>query len=216
MAYYPGTNNSEVINISSWGAPVYPETAHSVNAMGGDDTVYGSAYYDILQGGTGNDTMYGNGGDDALVGQAGNDQLYGGSGNDALWGGSVDAGADTLDGGAGDDRLYGGGGNDLYIHTFNSGVDTINDGASETMAAGYGGGTDTLYFPSISPSQIVAYRPANSNELWLLSAADAADGVMNDGVIIQDFYLHESNTFIEYVKLSDGVSYDLWANFGSL
>lgn len=216
MASYTGTNNSEVINISSWGAPVYPETSHGVNAMGGNDTVYGSAYNDFLQGGTGNDVIYGNGGDDVLAGQAGSDQLYGGNGNDALWGGSVDSGADTLDGGAGDDRMYGGGGNDLYIHTLGSGVDRINDGRSETLAAGYGGGTDTISLPGISPSQIVAYRPPGTNELWLTSAADAADGVMNDGVIIEDFYLHESNTFIEYVKLSDGYSYDLWAAFGSL
>lgn len=214
MAVLNGTNNSETLNISSWGAPVAPETAHGVNALGGNDTVYGSAYFDFLDGGSGNDTLYGNNGDDALLGQTGSDSLYGGNGDDAMWGGSGDTGADILDGGAGNDRMYGGKGNDTYIHTLNSGVDTINDGASETLASGYGGGTDTIHFPSVSPSQLVAYR--NVNELWLTTVADAADGFLDDGVIIQDFYLHESNTSIEYVKLSDGLSYDLWFNFGGM
>lgn len=216
MAVQNGTNNSEVISISTWGAPISPETAHGVNALGGDDTVYGSAYVDFLDGGSGNDTLYGNNGDDALLGQAGSDKLYGGNGADALWGGSSDLGADTLDGGAGNDRLYGGKGNDTYIHTVNSGVDIINDGAAESLAAGYGGGSDTLQLPGVSPSTIVAYRPTGSNELWLTYAVDVADGIMDDGVIIQDFYLHEVNTSIEYVKLSDGGTYDLWAAFGAL
>lgn len=216
MAVKNGSNNGDEISISDWAAPVAPETAHGVNALGGDDKVYGSAYMDFLDGGSGNDILFGNNGDDALLGQAGSDQLYGGNGDDALWGGGVDTGADTLDGGAGNDRLYGGKGNDTYIHTANSGVDTINDGASESLAAGYGGGSDTLQLPAVSPTSIFAYHPVGTNDLWLTYAADVADGIMNDGVIIQDFYLHEVNTSIEYVKLSDGGTYDLWASFGAL
>ena len=69
--------------------------------------VAGSAYNDILTGGSGNDILSGEGGDDRLLGGAGNDTLNGGVGNDTLRGG---AGNDTLRGGAGNDILIGGAG----------------------------------------------------------------------------------------------------------
>lgn len=208
--YVEGTDNSETIDMRGWSAPVYPETAHGANAKGGNDTVYGSAYKDIIQGGYGNDTLWGYDGNDTLVGQQGNDTLNGGNGNDWLWGGSADAGQDTLNGGAGNDYLYGGPGNDVYIHNSNSGVDFINDGLSEGGHTGYGGGTDTLWFTGVSTSQLAAYRPADSFDVWISSMADFSDGQLDDGVVIQDFFLHESNTFIEYISTSDGGPFDLW------
>ena len=207
MAVQDGTNSSEVINISSWGAPP-PGSVHGVDAKGGNDTIYGSAYVDILQGGTGNDVIYGNGGDDFLTGQAGSDELYGGSGNDTLVGGGVDSGADTLDGGYGDDLLWGGAGNDLYIHTLGSGVDTINDGKTETGVSGYGGGEDVLIMANVNLADI--YLAQNGNNLLVTSTADAADGFMNDGVIIENFFLGETNTFVEWLYTADGQWYNMW------
>ena len=46
------------------------------------DYIYGTAYNDVIKGGTGLDYLYGNDGNDTLIGGAGNDQLYGGTGND--------------------------------------------------------------------------------------------------------------------------------------
>lgn len=207
---YMGTNNSEVIDIRLWAAPVSPETAHGVEGLGGNDTIYGSSYNDTLQGGTGHDTLWGNAGNDALLGQAGDDKLYGGDGNDALWGGGEDAGQDTLNGGAGNDRMYGGGGDDLYIHNSNNGVDIINDGMSAAMVPGYGGGTDTIQFTGITLAQLAAYRPEGSNDLWLSSFADFADGTLDDGVIVEDFYSADANTYIEFVVTSDNYQVDLF------
>lgn len=208
--YQTGTNNAETIDMRNWSAPVYPETGHGANALGGNDTVHGSAYNDTIQGGYGNDTLWGYNGNDALAGQQGNDALNGGNGNDWLWGGSADAGQDTLNGGAGNDYLYGGAGNDTYIHNSNNGVDIINDGMSEAMYAGYGGGTDTIRFTGVSLSQLAAYRPADSSDIWISSLADFSDNQLDDGVVIQDFFLQDSNTFIEFALTSDNFSVDLW------
>ncbi len=207
--YKLGTNDSDIIDIRKWTAPVSPESSHGVNAAGGDDTVYGSAYYDIIQGGAGNDVLWGYSGDDLLVGKNVNDRLFGGYGNDSLWGGGSDAGKDTLNGGTGNDFLSGGAGNDRYIHDLNSGVDTINDGKSETGRSGYGGGSDTIQFSGISLANLAAYRPDGSNDLWLATIVDLADGKVDDGVIIQDFYLEEVNTFIEFAITSDNYVVDL-------
>ncbi|MBC7859547.1 MAG: hypothetical protein H7Z39_12385 [Burkholderiaceae bacterium] len=54
-----------------------------------------------------------------------------------------------------------------------------------------------------------AYRPAGSNDLWLTSFADFADGVVNDGVVIENFYSADANTFIEWAYTSDGQWVDL-------
>lgn len=217
MTTLNGTSAADILSGANWTPPPIGQV-HTINGLAGDDTIYGSMYMDTLDGGTENDTIYGNDGDDNLLGRAGNDSLYGGNGNDALWGGSVDTtGGDILDGGAGNDRMYGGRGNDLYIHTLNGGVDTINDGKSETLANGYGGGTtDIIKFTDISAADLRGYRPAGTNNLWLLSAADAADGIMSDGVIIENFYAREVNTFIEYVQTSELNLYDLWVSFGML
>ena len=67
----------------------------SVRAGDGNDTIYGSAANDTLDGGPADDLIYGLGGDDVLLGGAGNDSLRGNNG------------ADALNGGAGDDDLAG-------------------------------------------------------------------------------------------------------------
>ena len=174
--------------------------------MSGNDTVYGSSYNDLIQGGYGDDQLFGNAGNDTLIGQQGNDWLSGGAGDDFLHGGSTDNGNDYLDGGAGLDRLYGGPGDDTYVHGTNSGVDIINDGMSEALIAGYGGGNDTIKFTGISSDQLAAYRPPASNDLWLSSRDDFSDGYLNDGVIIEDFFLNDANTNIEWVITSDQFS----------
>ncbi|MBB1251635.1 calcium-binding protein [Rhizobium sp. G21] len=87
----------------------------------GDDTVYGSAADDTIDGRGGNDLIYGEGGNDSLDGAAGNDTVFGGSGNDTL---VQSAGDDDLDGGSGDDTY-------VYVDgtaeiTDSSGEDTLD------------------------------------------------------------------------------------------
>ena len=107
----------------------------------GHDTVDGSAYGDVIQGGPGNDEIYGERGADYLDGGDDNDTILGGLGDDTirerrfgvnehLYGGP---GNDIVAGGRGGDFIFGGTGNDVLIG--GSGSDHL-----------YGGpGDDTLY-----------------------------------------------------------------------
>jgi Ca2+-binding RTX toxin-like protein len=95
-----------------------------VNAGGGNDTINGSEFGEVLYGGGGNDTIIGNGGSDVIRGGAGNDVIRAGTGNDQVYGGP---GNDKLFGGAGDDKLFGGAGNDTLIG--GPGSDRLTGGA---------------------------------------------------------------------------------------
>ena len=72
------------------------------------------------------------------TGSIGPDMIFGYAGNDRLNG---NAGDDTLDGGTGNDTICGGQGNDTYIFGVGSGVDTINNSASDNVST-----TDTVKF----------------------------------------------------------------------
>ncbi len=107
------TANNDLIDLT--GGP----NGVQVLALGGDDTVTGSAFNDDLNGGPGNDTIKGEDGNDIVSGDEGNDTLEGGNGDDTVDGGTGndslkgDAGNDTLRGSDGDDSLYGGPGDDV-------------------------------------------------------------------------------------------------------
>lgn len=206
MGVFTGLNNNadQIINISNvtLGAG---QTGNSVTMYGGNDTVIGSPDNDIISGGYGNDSLSGNAGNDFLNGQEGNDTLLGGTGNDSLYG---SAGNDSLNGQAGFDYLYGGAGNDTYIHNLNSGNDVIND--NQTGAGGAGGGmSDVLQFSGLLLSNIIAIYQANNPNLYVTSYSDINDnGVINDGVIIQN-YFQGGDFVIERIAGSDGIPYFL-------
>ncbi|MCU7869288.1 MAG: hypothetical protein KZQ98_12250 [Candidatus Thiodiazotropha sp. (ex Lucinoma borealis)] len=110
-------------------------------ATEGDDTLYGYAADDSLDGLQGNDRLYGYAGNDTLNGSQGDDYLFGGGGNDILTGGEgsdtlfADDGDDTLRGGAGDaDSLIGGQGNDTYLYGMEDGnvyIENVNFGSNQ-------------------------------------------------------------------------------------
>lgn len=204
MAMFNGTQYNDTIDIRNQPLGQY-ETSHGVVAGSGDDIVYGSSYVDVIQGQDGNDTLYGFNGNDSLIGGSDDDALYGGAGSDFLSGGQ---GNDTLVGGVGNDTMYGEGGDDLYVHGANEGVDTINDDLTAAATPGYGGGSDTIYFPSLSLDEIAYSRPDGSDDLWLSSFNDFSDGTMNDGVIVEDFFLGGNNT-VEILATGDGYYVDL-------
>jgi len=72
--------------------------------------------------------VIGSGGNDSLYGYASDDVLQGGAGIDTLHGG---AGDDLIDGGAGADELHGGSGVDTYVMTAGGGRDQVHEVANQ-------------------------------------------------------------------------------------
>ncbi|QKH39174.1 hypothetical protein FOC84_31280 [Achromobacter pestifer] len=172
-----------------------------------DNTLYGNYDYNIIDGKGGNDTIYGFGGTDVLIGGYGDDRLYGGDGDDLLVGDNTVngiGGNDFLYGGEGNDRLYGGYGNDVYWYTANTGIDVVNDGRTAAEVPGYGGGDDVLVFNGANLSDLQAFRLVGSNNLLIYSPAGMVDGVVQHGVVIQDFYLNSKSSNIEYIQDGKG------------
>ena len=159
----------------------YNDKANIINALGGDDTIYG---------GNGNDTINGDDGDDALYGDSGDDTLYGGSGNDSIYG---DYGNDTLIGGTGNDNLQGDYGNDTYIFSKGDGVDTIVD---------YGG-SDTIKFNDFNQDDIKIKRE--------LASLIITSKISDDKITIQNFFDTNANTNnpIEKIIFKDSSEWNL-------
>jgi Ca2+-binding RTX toxin-like protein len=84
-----------------------------INGTAGNDSVLGTAAYDVINGFAGDDSLYG---------RAGNDTLNGGDGHDSLTGG---VGADKLNGGAGFDHVrYEGATSGITVALYNSAANT--------------------------------------------------------------------------------------------
>ena len=85
----------------------------TVNGNGGNDTITGTPFVDMINGGAGNDTITGSDGNDILIGGDGNDTITGGRSNDtATLGNGNDTfvwnpgdGSDIVEGQAGTDTL---------------------------------------------------------------------------------------------------------------
>jgi hypothetical protein len=120
--------------------------ADIIDAMGGDDIVFGDACSvktrsgsfravaggdDSLDGGAGDDSLYGAGGADKIAGGDGNDNLFGGGGKDRLNGGNNN---DKLNGGAGANSYKGGAGNDAIVAR-NRATETVNCGSGRKDSA---------------------------------------------------------------------------------
>ncbi|SMX28228.1 Bifunctional hemolysin/adenylate cyclase precursor [Pelagimonas phthalicica] len=105
-----------------------------LSTFDGNDSVYGGAGFDTVDGGDGNDFINGENHADSLLGGAGDDTLIGGHGVDQLFGG---VGHDSLDAGSEADRVWGGDGNDIIRAGSNFG---------ESVDGLWGeAGNDTLY-----------------------------------------------------------------------
>ena len=152
------TNRNDYIDYSD------SVSAINVDALAGNDTVYGGDGDDIIRGGSGGDFLYGGAGRDMIWGGLGNDRLSGinfrennddgagdilngEEGNDRLYGFQGD---DTLNGGPGDDEIEGGEGNDNIDG--GSGNDEIEGGEGDNIILGgsdndiirTGSGDDTI------------------------------------------------------------------------
>jgi len=105
-----------------------------VDALGGDDTLFGNNGDDILNGGAGDDEIHGGNHSDTLLGGTGDDVLYG------------DNHDDILVSGGGNDVMYGGQHNDTFQFTGAQNGDVITvDGGKHT---------DTIDLSEYSSSQV--------------------------------------------------------------
>jgi Ca2+-binding RTX toxin-like protein len=141
-AYSHGVSISLAIHSASGGDAEGDQIWEVENIIGSsdDDSIWGDAAANFLDGSKGNDTLLGADGDDYLRGGDGddslsglnhNDTLDGGAGSDQAWGGEGD---DVLQGGSGGDTLYGQAGNDILV------------GGTGTDSLSGGDGTDTFVF----------------------------------------------------------------------
>ena len=95
--------------------------------------------------------MYGFDGNDSLTGSSYDDVIDGGTGNDKIYGGS-NSGDDTIIGGAGDDKLYGGtsstsgSGSNTYRFSKGDGKDVIYEYKAED--------TDTIEFTDVASDEL--------------------------------------------------------------
>ncbi|MCC1492617.1 DUF4114 domain-containing protein [Cognatishimia sp. F0-27] len=143
--------NDEVFDIQPWRGEndrlSVTQSAAWIDALAGDDLVYGDRTanslrgndgHDVLLGREGDDTLDGGDGDDHLNGGIGDDRLSGGANTDLLWG---QLGNDTMSGGSGADKLWGGGGSDDL--SGGAGADRLYGGSGADTLLG-GAGSDTL------------------------------------------------------------------------
>ena len=122
-----------------------PVNGDTVNARGGNDTVYGCGGGDDLKGQNGNDTIYGGSGNDDIAGGGGADHLWGGSGNDTF----VFTAASDSSSGAPD-----------TIYDFHHGFDQID---VTQINSGDGGAGDFAFGGTVANAHGVWYTEGGGN-----------------------------------------------------
>lgn len=157
-----------------------------VDGMGGNDTITGNLYDNLLRGGGGNDFIYGNEGDDELRGNQGTDRIYGDDGNDLIFAGGGD---DTVFGGEGNDAIFGGeflnGGGSDTLHG-EGGDDVLNSTGLDGADFLDGGlGTDTAVINRFSSfvGEAIDFRTSFS----LLIGQRLSDGTSLSSIEILNF-----------------------------
>ncbi len=134
-----GQGEGGVHDVSTRAAGTGITNGYIILAQGGDDTVKGSAFNDVIFAGDGNDLVDGNDGADRLYGGAGNDTLNGGAGDDDLYG---NTGNDVIDAGAGTNRVDGGTGDDWLVLTGSRSDYTITGDGVHVTITGLGTKTE--------------------------------------------------------------------------
>lgn len=146
------------------------------DGMGGTDSVYGTAYGDVvmLTDALGNQMIrnietlsFGSGGDIVILSDdtiiLGNLTLLGGAADDIIWSNAgsdyLDGyiGNDFIDGGPGDDWLMGGSDNDTFSYKVGYGLDYIDGGSGFNIIELLGvSAADILITPNVTISHILA------------------------------------------------------------
>ncbi|WP_459993438.1 calcium-binding protein, partial [Methylosoma difficile] len=152
--------------------------ANTINALAGDDTVYGGDGKDTLNGGDGADSLYGYGDADTLNGNAGNDGLSGGDGTD------------TLNGGTGSDALTGGEGADTYLISKTDGADTLYNVDSD-------GSVDTIKFTDLKSTELTALYDDGAGNLILKY------GTAGNQLTVSGFFNNYANAKVDKFTFTD-------------
>lgn len=156
-----------------------------LNALGGDDIVFGSTGSDEIDGGDGDDWLYGEVGDDRLSGAAGSDTLVGGAGSDTFvlddptndWIMDFDAGegdvvalSATAFAIAGQDLTDG----ETYFETSDLGLISGAVGTSGIIVVGGGDNAQVWYCSDLSDAANSSYQIATlaNTSLGDVSASD--------------------------------------------
>ncbi|MFI0849349.1 beta strand repeat-containing protein [Mesorhizobium sp. IMUNJ 23232] len=155
----------------------------TVNAGGGNDTIFGRDTADILRGEDGDDTIHGRGGDDTIEGGFNGDTIFGEDGNDTIFAMTQalpdDSGvSDTISGGNGDDTITG-----------SAAGDTIGGDADNDRLDG-GGGADNL-------------QGGAGLDTFVYNTGEAVSGEIIDGGADDDRVLAQSDeTFVDATFIS--------------
>jgi Ca2+-binding RTX toxin-like protein len=163
------------------------------------ESVEGTRYDDVLQGGPGQETLNGGLGNDTMIGGSGQDQIEDNSGNNVMIGGSgsatmaAGAGNDTLVAGTGSAFMDGGTGANTYV--FNRGFGQVEISNSDESADH----TDTLRFgDGITQDDLIVLHD-NSNVY--LKLAGESGRIRLDNAIYDPFQQPAS------VQFADGTSW---------
>ncbi len=178
---------ARVINLGTAGSDYlygYDDGTNRIAGLEGNDTLYGGAKDDQIDGGNGNDYLFGLVGNDTLIGGAGDDNIEGGAGND------------ILNGGIGNDAISGGAGNDTYLFTKGDGSDKI----SEVDTAS--GNVNTIRLLDVASTELRALLRIG-NDL-ILKYGDS------DQLTIGN-YFNMSNDLIYMFAFADSVNWDVGA-----
>ncbi len=152
-----------------------------VDALGGNDTIYGYSGSDstvsnaALMGNDGNDVIYGGIGSEVIYGGAGEDSLYGRDGNDLMYGyqgGSINGHPSAASGADGSDYMNGGNGNDTLVGGLGS--DTLVGGNGNDVLVG--GQSTSNAGSAVLDADSLAAAAGVSFSLSSESAASGADG----------------------------------------
>lgn len=181
-----GSAGADSINGITSGGINGGDTNDTIYGYAGADTIEGRDGDDIIYGGDDNDDIEGNSHDDILYGEGGDDYLDGGNDNDILWGG------------AGDDELRGGSGDDLYV--YEEGLDEIYDTNTST---------DTLWITNGVVIDEISIADTNDNDATITVNA-AVDEIYLDRLEGSGQYHIENLRFDDGFETDELPNYDSW------
>jgi hypothetical protein len=153
-----------------------------VYSDGGNDTITGSAFDDIIWSGSGNDTVTGGDGNDVIVGDIGADSISGGNGNDSLY---VDASDTFIDGGAGHDAAYITGGATMTLDLAATHIEFVADfvpGGSDDTIDGSGTNVDLEVYAGAGTDTVVG--GSGNDFLWGEAGDDIVTGNAGNDTLV--------------------------------
>lgn len=161
----------------------------SINAGGGNDTVYGLAGHDVIDGGAGDDALYGDAGNDLITGGLGADKLYGGAGNDVFVISGMEGQGDSFAGDAGTDSIEVSGSGAATLSRFSAITSSVEAWVGNGQAVLGTAGGDRFDFSGLQSASGIAYIDAGAGSDAVIGTRwsdDLRGGAGNDTIIGHD------------------------------